>query len=201
MQPKYNKPAVFLDRDGVINDVVYVDENNTEHGWRSPNNLEEFKYLPRVVDAVHSLINSGFEVFVVTNQPGIYYQRMSAANLNEINAELFETLQITDIRCAYNPHDTKHYYKPGSGMIEELITVHQIDRSKSFLVGDRWKDIFAGNAAGLTTIYVGTTQYEYPALEYPLQNISPNPEYVCPNLFDAAKLIRTIFSRRFYVTK
>lgn len=190
------KPAVFLDRDGVINYVITDQSSAT--GWRSPNNIHEFKYLPGVIEAVRTLRQAGFLVFIVTNQPGIHYKRLTAYDLHVINSELYTTLGVTDIRCATNPSDVVGQYKPGNGMIEDLIKVHYIDRERSVLVGDRWKDIIPGNTSKLTTIYVGAEPYYVPE-DY--INEYPYPSYACADLKDAANTILAICSRRFYATK
>lgn len=128
--------------------------------------------------------------FIVTNQPGIEDGDMTESQLEQINMHIREKLCYVDMRVA-TKRDTI-YYKPNNGMIEDFIKHYSIDRKKSFLVGDRWKDIVPGNKSGLTTILVGNTKYDPPE-EY--KHILP--DYRVDNIWEAYCLIMEIDNARF----
>ena len=94
-----------------------------------------------------------------------------------------------DERCVYS---NTIYYKPNNGMLESFIKHYDINREKSFLIGDRWKDIVPGKNSGLTTILVGDTEYTPPE-EY--KHITP--DYKVENIWEAYCLIMEIDNARF----
>jgi D-glycero-D-manno-heptose 1,7-bisphosphate phosphatase len=143
--------AVFLDRDGVLNANIERDGRPVAP-WR----LEDFKILPGVPEAVSELKRAGFVIVVVTNQPDIATGRTSPATLAAMHDELCRRVQIDDIRvCPHVDADACACRKPKPGMLVEAATDHSIAHDRSWLVGDRWRDIAAGHAAGCRSILVG----------------------------------------------
>jgi histidinol-phosphate phosphatase family protein len=171
--------AIFFDRDGVINSLVKREDGRLTSPWHT----SEFRFLPHVLESFLVVRNKGFKTFIVTNQPGVEDGEMSKENLSEINSMLSEWLMVDDIQCALvkNAPD----YKPNNGMIENNITKFNIDRSKSYIIGDRWKDIVPGHKSRITTIYVGNEKDYTPTEEY--KHIKP--DYYCKNILDACNLI------------
>jgi D-glycero-D-manno-heptose 1,7-bisphosphate phosphatase len=163
--------AVIFDRDGVINELV-------RHGnqFTAPYNLSELRYLPKVIDAVNIIKNLGFLTFIATNQPNL-----SLCQISAINNSIKRKLGIDEVYAAVDQKSND--YKPGTGLFEKIIDKHKIDISKSYLIGDRWKDIIPGYKTGFTTIYIGEKYYSPPQYEY----IQPN--YTCPSAYQAALLI------------
>ena len=142
--------AVFLDRDGVINRGVV-------HAGRpfAPRSLEEFELLPGVVEALARLRAAGFLLVVVTNQPDVKRGLLVRSNVEAIHAQLRERLPIDDVRvCYHDDQDRCACRKPKAGMLLAAATEHEIQLDRSFMVGDRWRDVDAGKAAGCTTILV-----------------------------------------------
>lgn len=174
-QPK----AIFFDRDGVINSLVKRENGKLTSPWHK----SEFKFLPFVLESFLMAKKNGFMTFIVTNQPGVEDGDMSVENLYEINAMLSEWLMVDDIQCALEKNSIE--YKPNNGMIEKTIARFNIDRSKSYIIGDRWKDIVPGHNSKLTTLYVGKEKDYKPTEEY--KHIKPN--YYCKNILDACNLI------------
>jgi len=169
--------AVFLDRDGVLNKSL---------GRRPPNSPDELEMLPGAANAVKQLNEAGFKVFVVTNQGGVALGYMTRAELDAIHAKLREEVAeaggvIHEIAsCLHRPWAKCRCRKPKPGLLLELAWKHNIDLTRSFMIGDREVDILAGQAAGTTTILVGT------------EDISPTiPDYAVPDLKAAAALILT----------
>ena len=156
--------AIFLDRDGVIN------ENRDDHvkTWA------EFCFLPGALTAIRALHEAGFKVFVITNQAIIERGIANIDTLEEIHTHMLEHISqaggnISDIR--YCPHDTYsncQCRKPEAGMLIDLAQCWNIDLSQSYLIGDAWTDIAAGLSVNCTTILVetgrGTEQLTLPQL-------------------------------------
>ncbi len=143
--------AVFLDRDGVIN-------RNVEHSGRpaAPTALADFQLLPGVQSALRRIKVAGFLVVVVTNQPDVAAGRLSKEAVAAMHALIRRHLSVDDIRvCFHRDGDNCSCRKPKPGMILEAAAEHHVDLASSFMVGDRWRDIEAGRAAGCTTICVG----------------------------------------------
>jgi D-glycero-D-manno-heptose 1,7-bisphosphate phosphatase len=145
------RQAVFLDRDGVLNETVLVDGLSVP-----PRNIAEFCLIDGVIDAVDRLRNVGFLLFVVTNQPDVARGRQTVAVIEAMHESLRAELAIDDIvTCFHDDVDGCDCRKPKPGMITRAIDDYGIDPSRSFMVGDRWRDVTAGRLAGCTTILVG----------------------------------------------
>ena len=182
----YRPKAVFLDRDGVINSLITREDGSITSPW----NVKEFKLLPDVQQSMLKFCQAGFMSFIVTNQPGIEDGDMTKKQLDEIVSYMREKLSFVDIRAATERNTI--YYKPNNGMLESFIKQYDINREKSFLIGDRWKDIVPGKNSGLTTILVGDTEYTPPE-EY--KHITP--DYKVENIWGAYCLIMEIDNARF----
>jgi D-glycero-D-manno-heptose 1,7-bisphosphate phosphatase len=143
--------AVFLDRDGVLNANIERDGRPVAP-WR----LEDFRILPGVPEAVGQLKRAGFVTVVVTNQPDIANGRAQAAILAAMHDELRRHVEIDDIRvCPHVDADACACRKPKPGMLVDAAAEHSIALDQSWLVGDRWRDIAAGHAAGCRSILIG----------------------------------------------
>lgn len=167
--------AVFLDRDGVLNSLIDRENGSKTAPW----SIMEFTIDPYFHAAMANLKYAKYKRFVITNQPDILDGPMSFKDLHEINQILYRS--VDEIFCALE-RDSK-YYKPNNGMIEHFVTKYNIERTQSYLIGDRWKDIVAGNRSGIKTIYIGN-EYSSPK-EY--EDIKP--DFVASCLIDASELI------------
>ncbi len=146
------RPAVFLDRDGVIN-RVFVRDGVTH----PPGCVREFKLLPGAADAVRRLHAAGFALVVVTNQPDVARGIQTREGVELIHARLRAELPMLEVLACF--HDDGHACacrKPKPGMLLEAARKWRIDLRRSFLVGDRWSDVLAGQAAGCRTVLVET---------------------------------------------
>lgn len=145
------RPAVFLDRDGVLNRAIVRDGKPF-----SPMQLSDFRLLPGVIETCNRLAAASLPIVVVTNQPEVTRGRLSIDVLDDMHAELWRRLPITEVSVC--PHDSKDMCscrKPLPGMILDAAQRHNIDLSRSVMVGDRASDIAAGKAAGCMTIRIG----------------------------------------------
>lgn len=172
--------AVFLDRDGVINELI-PDE---KLGIRSPLTLDEFTYIIGADRAVKILKEMDYDVFVVTNQPWVQAGLLAPERLNEMSDKLIQDLGVDDVLCALDKNSK--LYKPNPGMIQILAEAWNIDLENSWLIGDRWKDIYAADAAGiLNTILVGSEKYDVPEGQKKIY-----PYAIASSLLEAAKFIK-----------
>jgi D-glycero-D-manno-heptose 1,7-bisphosphate phosphatase len=144
------KRAVFLDRDGVLNRLVMRNGKPT-----APFSLDELQILTGVPEALAALRAAGFQLIVVTNQPDVVRGNAERAHVEAIHALLRARLPLDDIRvCYHDDGDGCACRKPKPGMMYAAAVEREIELARSFLVGDRWRDIGAGKAAGCTTILV-----------------------------------------------
>lgn len=142
--------AVFLDRDGVINRSVVIDGKPYP-----PANLAAMEILPGVPQALNALSEAGFLLIVITNQPDVARGTTSRETVEEINNYLASCLPISEFRtCFHVDEDGCECRKPLPGALIKAAQVHNIDLSKSYMVGDRWRDIEAGQLAGCETVFI-----------------------------------------------
>jgi D-sedoheptulose 7-phosphate isomerase len=144
------RPAVFLDRDGVLNRAVVRDGKPFP-----PSGLKEFELLPEVASSLLDLKAHGFALFVITNQPDVARGSQTRDAIETIHQALASSLPIDDIFVCYHD-DADHCAcrKPLPGLLFEAQRKHNIDLPRSFFVGDRWRDIDAGHAAGCKTVLI-----------------------------------------------
>ncbi len=142
--------AVFLDRDGVLNQAVVRNGNPYP-----PANATELVLAPDSKAALRALKAQGFLLLVVTNQPDVAKGITTRAAVEEINRKLASELPVDDIFvCYHQDRDTCDCRKPKPGMILEGARTHNVDLAESFMVGDRWRDVEAGQSAGCRTIFI-----------------------------------------------
>lgn len=175
--PPQLRPAVFLDRDGVINRARVRDGKPLP-----PSGLEDFELLPGVALALHDLKARGFALLVITNQPDVARGNQSRAVIDAMHESLASSLPIDDVFvCYHDDADGCACRKPLPGLLYEAERKHNIDLARSFVVGDRWRDIDAGHAAGCKTILI----------DYGYRERKPErpPEAVVKSLREAADWI------------
>lgn len=142
--------AVFLDRDGVLNRTVIRNGKPS-----APFNLAECELFSGVPEALAALRAAGYELIVVTNQPDVARGDARRDDVEAIHRYLRSNLPLDDIRvCYHDDHDECSCRKPKPGMLYAAAVERQLQMPRSFLVGDRWRDIGAGHAAGCRTILV-----------------------------------------------
>jgi len=143
-------PAVFLDRDGVINRTFVRD--GVPH---PPASVDELEILPGVADALGRLHAMGLPLFVVTNQPDVARGTQSRDVVERINDHLRQSLPLTAVYvCYHDDADRCDCRKPKPGLLLRAAAEHGIDLGRSWMVGDRWSDVTAGAAAGCKTVLI-----------------------------------------------
>jgi D-glycero-D-manno-heptose 1,7-bisphosphate phosphatase len=144
------KPAVFFDRDGVLNHAVVRAGKPYP-----PKDLSEFQIVDRAREQLLRLKALGFLLVVVTNQPDIARGRQTQSRVDEMNERLRRELPLDDILvCPHGSNDGCNCRKPSPGLLLHAAGRFGIEMKKSFLIGDRWRDIDAGHAAGCTTVLI-----------------------------------------------
>jgi D-glycero-D-manno-heptose 1,7-bisphosphate phosphatase len=142
--------AVFLDRDGVLNRAVV--RNGKPY---PPAELEQLEVLPGVIEACIALRTAGFLLIVVTNQPDVARGTLRREVVEAINEALRAQVPVDDFRvCYHDEADGCPCRKPQPGLLVQAARDWRIDLARSFMVGDRWRDIEAGRRAGCTTVFI-----------------------------------------------
>jgi len=144
------RPAVFLDRDGVLNRALVRDGKPYP-----PASLEALEILPGVGEALGRLRAAGFLNVIVTNQPDVATGKQRREVVEAMHAFLEKNLAIDLIKvCLHADIDNCACRKPKPGMLLEAARELDIDLARSFMVGDRWRDVAAGQAAGCQAFFI-----------------------------------------------
>ena len=173
------KKAVFLDRDGVIN-KAFIKNGLPE----SPNSLSELEILPGVKESISRLKKLNFICLVVTNQPDVQRGKIKKNTIIKMNNFLKKKIELDDIFvCYHDDKDNCNCRKPKPGLLLQAGKKWNVDFKKSFMIGDRWRDIQSGEKVGCKTIY----------LDYNYKDIKPkNPNFVTDTLFNAVNIIEKL---------
>jgi D-sedoheptulose 7-phosphate isomerase len=161
------KKAIFLDRDGVINKVFLKNGKLV-----SPRKYEDFELLPDVEKVLKFLKDIGFIIIVITNQPDIARGLIKKEELDKMHTLIREKLPVDDIFVC--PHDDAHgcnCRKPKPGLLFEAAKKWNINLNASFIVGDTWKDVEAGKAAGCVTILINASYNQGIDCDYKIEDL------------------------------
>jgi D-glycero-D-manno-heptose 1,7-bisphosphate phosphatase len=171
-----SKSVVFLDRDGVINKARVI--NGKPYPARS---LEELVLLPGVKESISDLQSANFEIVVVTNQPDVARKTLNKETVLKIHSEIQKLLGIRYFyTCFHDNSDDCQCRKPKSGLLLAAAEELKINLRKSYLVGDRWKDVEAGQNLGCKCFFINN-EYE---------EKKPNQPYIAvDSLHDAVRII------------
>jgi D-glycero-D-manno-heptose 1,7-bisphosphate phosphatase len=169
--------AVFLDRDGVINRAVV-----RERKPYPPASVDEFTLLEGVGEACRLLKRAGFLLVVVTNQPDVGRGTQSMQAVEDMHAAMCKALPIDRVEVCYDADDSTGSLrrKPKPGMLLDAARELHINLPRSFMVGDRWRDIECGRGAGCTTVFI---DYGYD------ERLRAQPDFTVVSLLDAAEQI------------
>src|SRR5690606_25258092 len=163
--------AVFLDRDGVINRAVMRDGKPY-----APALLDDLEILPGVDRALEDLRDAGFARIVVTNQPDIARGTTTREAVDAIHAFMLRELALDEIRvCPHDDADNCPCRKPKPGL---LLEPPPYAAASSYMVGDRWRDIEAGRAAGCRATILVDYGYDEPIPNEPTVRVASLPEAV-----------------------
>jgi D-glycero-D-manno-heptose 1,7-bisphosphate phosphatase len=143
---------VFLDRDGVLNELVLRDRRLV-----SPRFLSDFRLVEDVANHLARLSSLSYTLVVVTNQPDIARGFLAERTLRAMNDQLLNFVDAV-IVCPHDDEDECACRKPGSGMLRSAAADFRLDLDQSWMIGDRWVDLAAGLDAGCRTALVEHSQ-------------------------------------------
>lgn len=141
--------AVFLDRDGVLNDALVRDGQPY-----APRSLQEVNITADAQATLPRLREQGYLLICVTNQPDVGRGKLSHDTAEAINGKVRSALPLDDLLVSYDTDDAAPFRKPNPGMLVAAAEKYGIDLAGSVMIGDRWKDIEAGRRAGCRTIHL-----------------------------------------------
>jgi D-glycero-D-manno-heptose 1,7-bisphosphate phosphatase len=174
--------AVFLDRDGVINRPLV-----REGKPYPPSSLAEFDILSGVPEACRVMKDLGFVLVVTTNQPDVGRGTLPRGSVETIHAWLLQQLPIDRVMTCFHagaafgdPCDCR---KPQPGMLFQAAEALKIDLAKSYMIGDRWRDVDCGFNAGCSTIFIDWG-YE--------EKLKRDPNFRASDLLSAVHLIEQL---------
>jgi histidinol-phosphate phosphatase family protein len=179
---------VFLDRDGVINKDP--GDNDYVKSW------QEFEFLPQAQTALKKLCDSGFKIFIISNQAGVGKGIYTQENLDLITKNMLNELNSSGVNieavyyCTHKPQDNCACRKPKTGLIDAAIKrldQEHFARNKNnyFFIGDTINDVETGKQAGLKTILVFSGK-EKPENKGSWQTL---PDFTASNLSEAVDLL------------
>ncbi len=163
MQKGSNR-AVLLDRDGVLNELVFY------RGGRvgSPVSARQLVVYPRAAESINKIHRAGYKAIVISNQPGVAKKQFSYAELERMNEKIRRALRKgeafldAEYYCLHHPRALIAKYrvdcdcrKPKPGLLLKAARENDLDLKKSFFVGDSLTDVQAGKAAGCKTVLIG----------------------------------------------
>ncbi len=183
--------GLFLDRDGVINELVFY----PSHGeWESPRSVEELRMLPGIESPLREAIRRGWLLFLITNQPSYAKGKCSLESLQQVHERVLERLGeagvvITGSFVCYHHPDSQipgfgpcQCRKPSPHLLREAAARYDVDLTKSWMAGDSGTDIEAGRSAGCRTALI---EYEHSEA----RRGTVRPDLVCADL---AELVQKI---------
>lgn len=188
--------AVLLDRDGVLNDLVY---DNREGRSSSPVSAKDLRVFPFVPDAVKKLKDMGFLVLVISNQPGVAKRQFTRTELRRMSAKIRKELAAKgtsldgEYYCIHSPDGLVKELrvscdcrKPKPGLLLKAAKERNIDLAESYFVGDGLIDVEAGRNAGCKTILVG---HMTTFLSRMMDEWNVTPDYMVHTLKDVPALL------------
>ena len=172
--------AVFVDSDGVINTAIVRDGKAY-----APTSVAELEIPDEVKPALERLKKAGFLLLCVSNKPDVARGLMTQENVDAIMAKFRRELPLDDIFLCMSPDEASPCYKPNPGLLLEGATKYSVDVKQSYMIGDRYRDVGAGQNAGCKkTIWINRHYKE----------ADPNPpaDYTATSLKDAVDWILTL---------
>ena len=174
------RPAVFLDRDGTLNVQTIRDGKPF-----SPRALADFQLFPDVPAACARLAQAGFALVVATNQPDVGRGAVPQEIIEAMHARLQDLVpQIERVEVCYaagqgeTPPDPRR--KPAPGMLLDAAAALGLDLARSWMVGDRWRDVDCGKRAGVRTVFI---DFGY------AEELSAQPDFIVKSFAEAADTI------------
>jgi D-glycero-D-manno-heptose 1,7-bisphosphate phosphatase len=188
--------AVFLDRDGVINELVYHREQEIID---SPFTENQFHLIKNIPNAIKQLQSAGYQVIVISNQPGIAKRQMTADTFGKITQKMHRQLAAkgasldAEYYCLHHPEAKLKKYrlgcdcrKPKPGLILQAAREHTLNLKSSWFIGDNLSDVQAGQTAGSHTILLSKIKCD---LCRQMAERNVKPDFIVPDILQATDII------------
>lgn len=185
--------AIFLDRDGVINCLVFNQETKE---YEAPQKPDDLKLFPWTIDSLKELMGLRYKLFIISNQPDYAKGKTSLENIFEVHKKLHQIFSDNNITfteyyyCYHHPDGVVKDYsivcecrKPGNFFLREAKSKYDIDIHNSWFIGDRDTDIYCGQSLGLKTVLIKLKESESKANQ-------SKPDYYVENLQKAVETIK-----------
>lgn len=180
------KRALFLDRDGILDELVFY----PSHGeWESPRRVEDVRMIDGVTEPLRRLSDAGWLLFIVTNQPSFAKGKTSLDNLHAVHDHIVQSLGVPITRsyqCFHQASDKCGCRKPSPFFLQEAARDFDVDLWRSWMVGDQDSDLACGRAAGCKVALL-----EHPRSAHKRGRIEPDVV-----VRDLAQLVDKILSSR-----
>lgn len=167
------KKAIFFDRDGVLNKAIIRKKKPY-----APKNISRFVIYKNLKKHILKLKQKNYLILVVTNQPDFFLK--SKAQIIQMHKKLKKNLPINKIFCSYNVNNKSYKKKPNIGLVEKYIKINKIDLKKSYVVGDRWRDIDFAHNLNCKSIFINRKYKE---------KLNKKPNYICISTIQAINII------------
>jgi len=169
------KRAIFFDRDGTL-----IKTKKHKNKPKAIKNIHECKIFPSVKWILKKL-SKKYLLFIITNQPDVFTKKNTKQNVLEINNFLKRKFTIKRIFTCYCKNDKCNFRKPNIGMLNKAKQIYNIDLSKSFVIGDRWRDIDMGIESGCKTIFIDKSYDE---------KLNHHPDHRVKYFFELKKIFK-----------
>ena len=188
--------AIFLDRDGVINEMIFQKEEGIVD---SPSSAKQFKIIKNVPESIAKLNSLNYKVIIISNQPGIakgYFTKKTFEKMREKMHEILTKKNATlddEFYCFHHPNAKKNSYrkkckcrKPGKELIQKAVSKHHIDLKKSYFIGDGIVDLEVAKKVSCKSIFIGNVSSKLTEL---LKERKLKPDYIVHDLKEAVNYI------------
>ena len=189
--------AVLLDRDGILNDMVYYPDPGVVD---SPFTPRQFELVEGVCPALRAMKAAGYKLVLISNQPSVAKKHLTMATFRKIQAKMHRLLAAEGVRldgeyyCFHHPQAKMAKYravcgcrKPKPGMLLQAAKDLDLDLANSFMIGDGLYDVGAGKAAGCKTILVANLNA---LLSQKMDELGAHPDFVARNVSEAADIVK-----------
>ncbi|MDG6975936.1 MAG: HAD family hydrolase [Nitrososphaerota archaeon] len=191
--------ACLLDRDGVLNEMVYYADPGAVD---SPFTPKQFVLVEGIGEALRGMKSAGYKLVLVSNQPGMAKKHMTMPTFRKIQAKMRRLLAAEGVEldaeyyCFHHPQAKVAAYrtdcacrKPKPGMLLGAAQDLGLDLSRSVMIGDGLQDVLAGKRAGCRTILVANLNA---TLSGKMDELDAHPDFVARNVAEAARIVREI---------
>lgn len=170
--------VIFLDRDGVINIPKIINRKPF-----APTNISQFRFYPYTKKNCYQLRKLGYYLIIITNQPDISKGFIKLQELKKMHQKVIHELKILRVYTSYSSNNNNKNRKPNPGLLLKAIKDFNINVDKSFMIGDRKKDIDAANKIGCRSIFIDRKYLE----------TKPNNQlFTCKSFNEAVKIIQNM---------